>query len=307
MRSFFLGALYLVWTGALAIVLLLQLEQSERIATLESHYIQLVEDMRSQTGETQSLIQQNSAVMHRAIGTVIPMILPEGVEKRLEAMEARLRTPADWPSDEAQVNESFKELQKLVKDLPPWVEEDLLPRLNALRWGVASVALLVESRSVSDDALENFLDRVETALDAKPEGAAEEVKVPLAGLIQDHPFASRIAEIRDQALEDEIDQFVEQVDQSLERAQKEQSQMIRQILFTQLFGSVVAQHQSMQERIAEPNSESLRNLADLTGRVERAIKDNQKEQDLEREKSLREYQAWALQQIREFNSNSSLK
>jgi hypothetical protein len=140
---------------------------------LESRLAQNEQQAKETMGEMANAVQQQTAVLHRALGKVIPVELPDSLTKKLSALEARISDEKSWPKDPTEAEARLAELRDLVRQIPPWAEEDLLPRLNAVRWGTSALALVAKAQAVTNDALGDFLDDVDTAIEAKPDGASE--------------------------------------------------------------------------------------------------------------------------------------
>jgi hypothetical protein len=155
----------------LAAVLALQLKESARLKALERQQAVLA-----------TVVNQQTAVLHRALGKVIPVELPESLMKKLGALEARVTDERAWPKGEADADAMLAELRDLVRQIPPWAEEDLLPRLNALRWDASGIALLTNGQTVTNGELADFLDALDTAVEAKPDGASKLVLIQLTAI-----------------------------------------------------------------------------------------------------------------------------
>lgn len=147
---------------------------------LESRLTQGEQQSKEKFGQAMNAIQQQTAVLHRALGKVIPVELPEILTSRLAAMEARIGDKNSWPKNLSEADEMRKELRKLVSEIPAWAEEDLLPKLNALRWGISALTLVARAQTITNDALGDFLDDIDTAIEAKPDNASEPLTRQLA-------------------------------------------------------------------------------------------------------------------------------
>jgi hypothetical protein len=134
-------------------------EQTANLGTrLESQLTQSEQQTKEKTAELANIVQQQTAVMHRALGKVISVELPESLTKKLGALEARITDNKSWPKDAAEADAMLAELRDLVRQIPPWAEEDLLPRLNAVRWGVQSFQVLQANANAEVEALESAAD-----------------------------------------------------------------------------------------------------------------------------------------------------
>lgn len=155
----------------LAAILVIQFKQQNHLNVLERQY-----------SEIANTVQQQTAVMHRALGKIIPVELPELLTNRISDMEKKISNEKAWPKDIAESVEMRNELHDVLRQIPPWAEESILPRLNAMRWGVAALTLIAKSKVVSDDTIRDLFDEIDTALVAKPDGVPESVVKRLSGI-----------------------------------------------------------------------------------------------------------------------------
>ncbi len=106
---------------------------TDQVATvgtnLESRLVQDEQQANEKLGATLNMVQQNTAVMHRALGKVIPVELPESLTNELAALEAHIADENSWPKDSTNADAMIAEMRDLVRQIPPWAEDDLLLRL----------------------------------------------------------------------------------------------------------------------------------------------------------------------------------
>jgi len=277
---------------------------ADQVATvdtnLESRLTQDEQQAKDQMGNTMNAVQQNTAVLHRAIAVE----LPESVTNELAALEARIADTNSWPQGSTNANAMIAELRDLMRQIPPWAEEEYLPRLIALRWGTKAITLIAKAQTVTDDTLEDFLDDVDTAIQAKPDGSSELVAERLAGIQANPDYKMRVQKLQHdvqvRSLSDDTSKFIASVEAGLVRAKNEPSQTIRQISFAKLLDSVISQRQILLENTNADTSLPA-SLTDLAARIENAIETDNKSQVAEQEKKSRDYQGWALTQIQKFN------
>ena len=319
---------------------------------LESRLAQSEQQAKEKIGEMMNAVQQQTAVLHRALGKVIAVELPEALTNKLAALETRIADENSWPKDQTEANAMLVELRDLVGKIPAWAEEDLLPRLNKVRWGTSALALVAKAQAVTKDALGDFLDDVDTAIEAKPDGASELVlkrltdvqskrKTEFDAFRRDTAIAdaerllkdgatpgefsdvlgrltewSGIADSKEQVqkfehdvrarvLYDNTTNFVASVSAGLHRAGRETNAMTRQISFGKLVDSVVSQRQLLLENPDADQSLS-RSLTEQAARIEQAIETEGKTQAAQQERKLRDYQAWALSQVKQYNAIMNL-
>lgn len=162
---------------------------ADQVATvgtnLESRLIQGEQQANEKMGATLNMVQQNTAVMHRALGKVIPVELPEALTNQLAALEARIADENSWPKDSTNTDAMVAESNGLIHQIPPWAVEDYLPRLNALRWAVQSFQVLQANRSAESNALETAADAYANQLSIQPTGGSISIAAELTNRQQD--------------------------------------------------------------------------------------------------------------------------
>ena len=283
---------------------------ADQVATLgtnlESRLVQGEQQANEKMGATMNMVQQNTAVMHRALGKVIPVVLPESLTNELAAFEARIADTNSWPQDSTNAYTMIAKLRDLVRQIPPWAEEDYKPRLNAVRWGTSAITLIAKTQTMTDDTLEDFLNDVDTAIQTKPDGASEVVAERLAEIQSNPDFNLRVQKLQHDVqvrnLSDDTSKFIASVDAGLVRATNEPSLTVRQISFGKLLDSVISQRQILLEN-TNADASLPASLTDLAARIEAAIAAENKSEVAEQEKKLRDYQRWALSQIQSFNND----
>lgn len=312
----------------LAAILVIQFKQQNHLKVLE----------QQQSGIANT-IQQQTAVMHRALGKIIPVELPESLTNRISDLEKKISDEKAWPKNIAESDAMRNELRDVLRQIPPWAEEDLLPRLNAMRWGVAALALAVKSKNESDDTLGELLDEIDTALAAKPDASPESVVKRLEAIqpsitkkLDQHrrevaikdakellkksgatsdEFSevmeklsewSDVKEMQDKIYSRMRDDFRKSIESDIKLAGTEKNAIIRQISRSRLLDSVISKRQSIRES-HDTDEEFIQLLTDLASLIETAIQDEEKSQAAENEKKVREYQRSALEQIKQFNDD----
>lgn len=149
-------------------------------ARLESRLAQSEQQTKEKIAELANIVQQQTAVMHRALGKVIPVELPESLTKKLGALQARIMDDKSWPKDAAEADAMLADLRELVRQIPPWAEEDLLPRLNALRWSAQSLQMLQANGNVEGEALATAADAFANQISSQPDGGPTNIAAVLA-------------------------------------------------------------------------------------------------------------------------------
>ncbi len=124
-------------------------------------------------------ISQQTSVIHRALGKVIPIELPGTLTAQLSAMESRIADQQSWPKSSDEADAMLDNLRKMLCQIPPWAEEDLLPRLNALRWAVRSFQALHTHSNAEAEALEAAAEDLENQMSSQPDGGSKEIATTL--------------------------------------------------------------------------------------------------------------------------------
>lgn len=130
-------------------------------------------------------LDQLTAVLHRAVGDHIPIRLPEDLQQEIVQLEACVTTPEKWPGSFDEAEQLDSRLRTLVDQIPPWAEEELLPRLVALRWSTEGFWLRYRIENVASanadeqparlDAFEPFVSRLRDLVDNAPTNAPPEL------------------------------------------------------------------------------------------------------------------------------------
>ena len=86
---------------------------------LESRLAQGEQQAKEKMGETMNAVQQQTAVIHRALGKVIPVELSDSLTKKLAGLETRIGDEKSWPKDSAEADAILAELRDLLHQIPP--------------------------------------------------------------------------------------------------------------------------------------------------------------------------------------------
>ena len=148
--------------------------------SLESRLVQNEQQTKEKAAEIANIVQQQTAVMHRALGKVIPVELPASLTNKLGVLEARIADEKSWPKDATEADAMLAELQELVRQIPPWAEEDLLPRLNSLRWSIQSLLVLQANANVDGETLATAAETFANQISTQPDGGSTNITTALA-------------------------------------------------------------------------------------------------------------------------------
>ncbi|TLM69248.1 MAG: hypothetical protein FDZ69_00310 [Deltaproteobacteria bacterium] len=128
--------------------------------------------VESQSDAINAKIDQQSMLINRALGNVMPLVLPPDVESKISEMESRLADESRWPKDAAEVQKQQSEMTNLMNSLPPWAQEELLPRLVPRMWELDTLEILKKSTGLlENDQLMSA--KAENLLTQKPPKASD--------------------------------------------------------------------------------------------------------------------------------------
>ncbi|MBK8094173.1 MAG: hypothetical protein IPK32_19960 [Verrucomicrobiaceae bacterium] len=151
-------------------------------------------------------VSQQTSVIHRALGKVIPIELPKALTASISDMEARVADQKSWPKSSGEADAMFDNLRKIMRQIPPWAEEDLLPRLNTLRWAVQSFQVLQAHSNAESEVLEAAVEDLANQVSSQPDGGSKEIAATLASRHAD--VVGRFAAYRrDDAIKDAKEQL----------------------------------------------------------------------------------------------------
>jgi len=122
-------------------------------------------------GKMQGDINQQTAVMNRALGKVIPIQMPEDFENRFKALESVVADKDHWPKTLDETQKDMAELVALMKQLPPWAEDDYLPRLNPLRWSLHALLCIRSYATTADAQADDVAETYSGLLSSVPDNA----------------------------------------------------------------------------------------------------------------------------------------
>jgi type II secretory pathway pseudopilin PulG len=171
----FLAALFNIWLSQKQLSRL-----QEQLAALKATSAQ-IDTIRTEMAEASARESRDfsnvNAILARTVGKYIPIEIPPETDAKIRDLQQKLLSAETSPKDIAQVAAFREQLRAIVLSLPPWAEEDLLPRLDVLRWSVDAVAGLESMRAAKPEQMDNIASDLQALLDKMPEDA-KEAKVP---------------------------------------------------------------------------------------------------------------------------------
>lgn len=153
----------------------------------------------SRLGALEEAMRLQSTALGQALGKVAPLQLAQAAEQDLAALEKTVATQAAWPASAAQVQALNNRLLELLKPLPPWAQDELLPRLLPLKWSIHALWILRSELPADRSELINIDTNLQAHLDPVPDGVGPLLRTALqqhAGKVRERLRAVTLAEAR---------------------------------------------------------------------------------------------------------------
>ena len=139
--------------------------QADRMRQLEEAHARVAQASGAQLSNLDAAvrqvnltIEQQGSLLSRVVGTVVPVRVPESTENELVRIESKLAETDMLTVSKDDAATLTREFTTLISSLPPWIQAELLPRIEPVRWQLA--ALLLIHRELPDDA-DDLLDLAE--------------------------------------------------------------------------------------------------------------------------------------------------
>jgi hypothetical protein len=140
----------------------------ERRQAWEQQLVSELHSIRTSADSVATQSEQQNGLIYRALGEVIPLKLPAETARVIDEFERRLSDPDQWPSDVAAVQAQLLEVASVFDAAPPWVQEDLLPRVLPVQWSLQALAQINASLPDDIDALDERLAQSEELFGNRP-------------------------------------------------------------------------------------------------------------------------------------------
>ena len=111
-----------------------QLAASQDHARAASELRHELQEVQARISEFERHLHNQTALVARLTGDIIPIQMPPEWEARLAGLEAVVQDSAEWPSNPDRAREFFQEVREIIHELPSWAEAHYLERLASLRW-----------------------------------------------------------------------------------------------------------------------------------------------------------------------------
>lgn len=130
-------------------------------------------------------VELQRLLINRALGKELLVQFPPDVEGAIKEAEDRLRTESTWPKTAQEVQQLNDRLSGTLEKLPPWAQEELLPRLLPTRWNLNALWILNNDASDDLDALSSYVQTAADHVTGKPAASSDEIAKRLASRRQD--------------------------------------------------------------------------------------------------------------------------
>jgi hypothetical protein len=135
-------------------------------------------------------LKQQTSVTYAALGKVIPVKMPREFDAQLSSAErAATRLAKREHPDLAEVKHAIGAVAALALRLPPWAEQDYLPRLNALRWALATEYLLAMPHRQGNQTAAQVIDTAQDLIkqmDSMPNPAKHGIAATTLGTLANY-------------------------------------------------------------------------------------------------------------------------
>jgi hypothetical protein len=113
--------------------------------------------------------QQETAI--RELGVKKPASAPESheVEKKVAGLEGVVEDESKWPKSVDDAKRVRDDLQALLKQVPPSLDDALAPRIIPLRWNVEALGLLAATQKPQDEEWDSISANCRSFLQAAPD------------------------------------------------------------------------------------------------------------------------------------------
>ena len=158
---------------------------------------------------------EQASLLHRAIGEVIPITIPTGIADKLNALQEKLMQKDSWPHNMDEMNALDAELQSILAEVSPWMEEELLPELNSIRWFLGAHELRLKEENLKFDEWLDYIDQLDTQISFYQNYGSPEVFSVLEKLR--NTYLADYESLRKELVEAEARKVLEDENATLER------------------------------------------------------------------------------------------
>jgi hypothetical protein len=124
-------------------------------------------------------IRENIDTIQKSVANAPPV--PESIKASLIAIEEKITKEDNWPNLAEDVKTLHDQLASALNQLPPRTQEELLPSLVPLRWSIQALWLLFSPPPVGSDSirLSSYADEIESLASNRPNASSENLETRL--------------------------------------------------------------------------------------------------------------------------------
>lgn len=306
-----------------------------------THLLALESEVRS-VGDQ---VVMQTATLNRSLKNIVPLVLPKGIEDEIVKVEEQLKNESKWPKTTQDIQQLNDSLAKVVNKLPAWAQEEMLPRLLPRRWETEALWILASEPSTDADSLSTYVSSIESHLSNKPTDSSDAIEKSLEEKMQitkkEIPKVERSAAIdaakkaieSNKGIEVAARQLVVYDDEEAKLLLKSLNDILLEQSFTQEIGfvekdlekykkltdvplreyAIVKIHQSVMDLRLRRNSSGIKGspLDEKINNIEKKVEENIKDASGVRQRrdaeKLKQYQVWALNEIKKVRSFKTIE
>jgi len=149
-----------------------QESHNEALFTKDLMASQQVKTVNMLKNEFLPTINNQTSVIHRALGKVLPITLPDSAENEFSEINKVLRSEAAWSMSVDAVQALADKQETQFNKLPVWVQYEVAPKIAPRRWEIAALLVIIEGGQEHDSikSKNEYLLSIEAVLGNQPVG-----------------------------------------------------------------------------------------------------------------------------------------
>lgn len=278
-------------------------------------------------------IEQQGSLLSRIVGAVVPVRIPESTENELARIESKLAGTDTLAASKDETATLAREFTTLIDSLPPWIQAELLPRIVPVRWQLDALQLMHRELPESAEVLHDLAGDLVTHAANRPQASPETLVERLQTHAKDVTAKAAKLEERsaieraEKALSGEGDPSVSLMELETLADTPERKQLQQELRLAVLDKEVdrIERDADLLNRLKDPElkarlaagiqtaiqdlrvtifsldietPELTKRLSTLTARAHEQVQAYQADTAQKNAARLRDYQRWALEQIR---------
>jgi len=120
-------------------------------------------------------IEQEGSLLSRIVGTVVPVRIPEDTENALARLESKLAETDTLVASKDETAALARAFTALIDSLPPWIQAELLPRIVPVRWQLDALQLMQRELPENAEVLHDLAGDLVTHAANRPQASPEKL------------------------------------------------------------------------------------------------------------------------------------